>query len=488
MSLFFRLMWKSFFRAPQWETKLVVRILIGFFGLYMFVSFLFLGVGMYFILEEQFPDQSPIASIQPWLLSYFTTEFLIRYFLQQMPATQLQTYLLMPIKRSKIIRQLLVRSTLSFYNSTPWIIGIPFLVVLSYKEGFQWGFVAWWIGILSVILSLNLLNFMVNRSNRHFWIFVGVAALSSGLSYLQIFELDAWAGKAFERLLEHPWEVGIYLLVLAFVYQSTYTYLRGQIYLDKGLKKRDYMVQNLELPFLNRFGKLSIFLRNDIRLIVRNVRTRQVSFMSVMFLFYGLIFGTQEVYLEMPAVLVFGGLFVSGGFLMTFGQNIPAWDSEYYPLLMSQNLSYREYLLSKWWLMVVVTAASAVVAFPYLWLSTQMYAIILAGAVFNMGVGSLLNLYSGVYNQTRMPLNVKAKAFENTKAFSLVQFVFVIPKILVPMGLFYAGYRLISFEAGLAVLAGTGILGFVFREPLLNALAKLFMQQKYKALAAFRKQ
>ena len=248
------------------------------------------------------------------------------------------------------------------------------------------------------------------------------------------------------------------------------------------------MVQNLDLPFLNRFGKLSIFLRNDIRLIVRNVRTRQVSFMSVMFLFYGLIFGTQDVYLDMPAILVFAGLFVTGGFLMTFGQNIPAWDSEYYPLLMSQNLSYREYLLSKWWLMVVVTALSAVLAFPYLWLSTQMYGIILAGAVFNMGVGSLLNLYSGVYNQTRMLLNVKAKAFENTKAFSLVQFVFVIPKILVPMGLFYAGYRLISFEGGLAVLAGTGILGFVFREPLLNALAKLFMQQKYKALAAFRKQ
>ena len=487
MGLFLNLMWKSFFRAPQWETKLVVRIIIGFFALYMLVSFLFLGVGLYFILEEQFQDESPMQKIQPWLLSYFTTEFLVRYFLQSMPSTHLQPLLVLPLKRTKIVRQLLLRSTFSFYNATPWIIGLPFVVVCTFKEGFQWGYVSWWIGVLAVVLLINLLNFLVNKSNRFFWVFVGIVTVFAGLSYADVFTLDQWVAMAFQRLLASPLEVLIYLVVLAFFYQRTFTYLRSQIYLDKGLKKADYMVQNLNLPILDRLGKLSIFLRNDIRLIVRNVRTRQVIFASVMFLFYALIFATQEVYSEMPAVLVLGGLFVSGGFLMTFGQNIPAWDSEHYPLLMSQNLSYREYLLSKWWLMVVVTAVSALVAFPYLFISTQMYLIILIGAVYNMGVGSLLNIYSGVYNQTRIALNVKAKAFENTKAFSLLQFVFVIPKVFVPMGMFYAGYKLFNFEAGLGVVAFTGILGFVLRDRMITALTTLYTQQKYKAIAAFKK-
>lgn len=488
MLFFLRLMWKAFFRAPQWETKLVVRILIGFFGLYMLVSFLFLGVGLYFILEEQLPDQSPMESLQPWLLPYFTTEFLIRYFIQQIPSTQLQQLLLLPIKRSRIIAQMLMRSTLSFYNSTPWIIGLPFVVICSIKEGFQWGFLAWWLGVLCTILAINLLNFMINKSNRHFWIFAGLAAVFIGLRQWEVFAMESWVGDAFYRLLEHPWEVGINVLILLLLYQRTYVYLRKQIYLDKGLKKKDYMVQNLDLPFLNRLGKLSIFLRNDIRLIIRNVRTRQVIFASILFLFYGLIFVSQEIYREMPATLVFAGLFVTGGFLMTFGQNIPAWDSEYYPLLMSQNLSYREYLLSKWWLMVVITAVSTLVAAPYLLLSTRMYGIIVAGAFFNMGVGSLLNLYSGVYNQTRLSLNVKAKAFENSKAFSLLQFAFVIPKFLVPMLLFYIGYKLLHFNAGILILAGTGLLGFLLRDRMLLALTKLYMQQKYKALSAFRKQ
>ena len=44
---------KKFFRAPQWELKLAVRILIGFLALYFLVAFLFLGIGLFFISEER---------------------------------------------------------------------------------------------------------------------------------------------------------------------------------------------------------------------------------------------------------------------------------------------------------------------------------------------------------------------------------------------------------------------------------------------------
>ena len=39
---------KKFFRAPQWELKLAIRILIGIVVLYFLAAFLFLGVGIYF--------------------------------------------------------------------------------------------------------------------------------------------------------------------------------------------------------------------------------------------------------------------------------------------------------------------------------------------------------------------------------------------------------------------------------------------------------
>jgi hypothetical protein len=64
-----------------------------------------------------------------------------------------------------------------------------------------------------------------------------------------------------------------------------------------------------------------------------------------MFIFYGLLFftGSIEAY-NNPAMKVFAAIFVSGGFLFTFGQFIPSWDSAYYQLLMSQNIPYKEYI------------------------------------------------------------------------------------------------------------------------------------------------
>jgi hypothetical protein len=49
-----------------------------------------------------------------------------------------------------------------------------------------------------------------------------------------------------------------------------------------------------------------------------------------MFLFYGFLFFTNsiEAY-NNPIMHIFAGIFVSGGFLITFGQFVPSWDSAY---------------------------------------------------------------------------------------------------------------------------------------------------------------
>ena len=44
------------------------------------------------------------------------------------------------------------------------------------------------------------------------------------------------------------------------------------------------------LTWLNQFGTLGTFLKNDIKLIKRNKRSKTTVGMSIMFLFYGLIF------------------------------------------------------------------------------------------------------------------------------------------------------------------------------------------------------
>ena len=269
------------------------------------------------------------------------------------------------------------------------------------------------------------------------------------------------------------------------LYRFNFKFVRKDFYLDGAISKETKEVHTQELTWLNRFGKVAPFLKNDVRMIIRNKRPKQVLYMSFLFLFYGLFFFTQEMYRDTPAVLAFASMFVTGGFLMSFGQLVPSWDSEYYKLLMSQNIPYREYLKSKWSLMMVAVVISFILSTPYIYFGWDIFGMIAAGALFNMGLNSFITLYGGVLNQVPMELNVKAKAFSNTQGFNPTQLLIALPKLFGPMLIFYVPYYFINFETGIICLAVSGVLGLVFTNFFLNQIENVYQKQKYKTIAAF---
>jgi hypothetical protein len=171
--------------------------------------------------------------------------------------------------------------------------------------------------------------------------------------------------------------------------------------------------------------------------------------------------------------------------MLTFGQYVPAWDSEYYPLLMCQNLTYRSYLESKWRLMAFSVVVAFILCTPYLYFGVEIYALVGAGALFNFGLGTYISLFSGALNRTPLKLNVKAKAFENTKAFNLAQLLFVLPKLLLPMGVFWLGKAIAGFSMGVGLLAFSGGLGLCFHHMLMRWIERIYSNGKHKTVAAF---
>ena len=170
---------------------------------------------------------------------------------------------------------------------------------------------------------------------------------------------------------------------------------------------------------------------------------------------------------------------------MTFGQLVPSWDSEYYKLLMSQNIPYKKYLESKWYLMVVAVGVSFVLSTPYLYFGWKIFGMITAGALFNVGLNSFITLFGGALNRVPIELNVKAKAFSNTNGFNPTQMLIALPKLGLPMLLFYIPYKFINYEAGILFLALSGLLGIIFRNFFLSKIESIYQKGKYKTIAAF---
>jgi hypothetical protein len=54
-----------------------------------------------------------------------------------------------------------------------------------------------------------------------------------------------------------------------------------------------------------------------------------------------------------------------------------SWDSSYYQLMMTQNIPYKGYLSSKWWLMVIATIVTTTIASFYLYFGVQVYLTII---------------------------------------------------------------------------------------------------------------
>jgi hypothetical protein len=479
----FQLSHKKFMRAPQLEAKLAIKLLMGFIVLYFGGSLLFAGIAVYPILSDQFPERDPISVINSVLVLIFILELIIRYFLQQLPVTEIKSFLLLSIPKKRIIRNVLFRSLLSVYNAIPVLFYLPISISMLQDDYALGQVIAWWVAVTAFSLCLNFISFLANKNNKAlagFVILIILLYLSE--SYMDVETLRA-VGYFFDAIITQPLWILVPLGVFVLLYQITFSFLKKNLNLEGSLAAKKEVANAGRYDFLDVFGSHALFLKNDLRLIVRNVRPKNIVMMSFLFLFYGLFFFTQDNQPE--SLLVFASIFISGGFLLTYGNYVPAWDTEYYAFLMCQNLSYKKYLDSKWRLMTFAIIFSTILSLPYLYFGVKIYLLILSGAAFNIGLGTWITLYGGLLNKQPLKLNVKAKAFENTQAFSGKMMLMIFPKMVLPVLLYIIPATLFNPTAGYITLAVSGVLGIVFKNQILIQMAKLFAKQKHEMLQAF---
>lgn len=483
---FLSLEWKSFIRAASFQANLAIKILMIFGALYFIVAFLILGAASYYIIEDV-TESEPFQLINKFIIYYFAFDLIFRFFLQKTPVMNIRPLLYINIKKDTIVNFTLGKSALSFFNIVHLFFFIPLSVVLL-REGFDvLGVITWLVGMIGIVLSINFLNILIDKKDVVFYAVVSVILALGVLQYYDLFDATNYTVFFFKGLYDFAWMIMIPIIVLVLVYKIVHSFFKSNLYLDAGLSTTHEIAKTQNFEWLDQFGTLGTFLKNDIRLITRNKRAKSVIIMSVLFLFYGLLFGSGalEVY-DGPVWKVFGGIFVTGGFMFSFGQFVPSWDSSYYNLMMSQNIQYREYLSSKWWLMVIVTLIAAVCASFYLYFGWQSYLLILVTAVYNIGINAYIVLLAGAYTKTPIDLMSNKNAFGDKKAFNFKTLLLVIPQIIVPLGLYYLGILLFDEVIGLGFIALAGILGFAFKYKVFNWIENIYKTQKYETIAAYK--
>ena len=459
---------------------------MGFWALLLIIMVSFGGMVVFYLIKNKL-CQDPLDFINTFLIYWVIFDLVFKYALQKMPVVNIKPLLILPFKKNKIVSFAFGKTVFSFFNIFHAFFFIPFSVALISNDYPVSNVLYWNLGLMAIVYSNNFLNILVNNRDNLVYIIAGIMAILGGLHYFEYFNITEYTAPFFRNIYDNVLIVLLpIILLILFIYLS-FNLFAKDLFLDAGLAVKSKDVKTEDLLWLDRFGKTAVFLKNDIKLIKRNKRARSTVLVSIMFLFYGLLFftGSIETY-EGPVWRIFAGIFVSGGFLLSFGQFVPSWDSSYYPLMMSQNIKYKEYLSSKWWLMVIATLFSTILCSAYLYFGWEVYLAILAGAVYNIGVNSHVVLWAGAYIKTPIDLTSNKKAFGDKQAFNTKTLLLTLPKMVLPLILYAIGHYSLGPNAGYALVVLAGIAGFAFKDKVFDIIEKIYREEKYKTIAAYK--
>lgn len=482
----FQLELKSAFRSPTWKQNLWMRILIVFAILYFALIFLSLGIGAYYIIEKlELGD--PFEVINRYVLYYLGFDIVFRYLLQPMPVANVQPLLYQPIEKKTIVHFSLLKMLYSFFNWSHLLLLVPLGIILVVEGAQGVETFLWATSLYLLLLANNYLNVLVNQKISFF---IAVATLVVGMAALQYFEyfdLTPYTQPLFLALYHQPFSVVLVLILTLVTYYLSFNHFVGKMYLDTGLAKKSEKTIAIDGKYFERLGKRGLILRNDVALIIRNKRARMAVFAGFFFIFYGLLFftGAIEAY-DGVYWRVFAGIFVTGGFLFSFGQYVPSWDSSYYSLLMTQNLTYMEYLRSKYTLIQVFTAVTTILSSWYITFGWDIFSYVLIGALYNMSVNAAIVLWGGAYVRTKIDLTSSKKAFGDKNAFNYKSLLLTLPKIALPVGLFALVDTYLGTAAAKWSIVLISILGFSIQPWIFSRVIAIYKKEKYQTLKAYR--
>ncbi len=280
---FIYLEWKALTRSASFGANLAIKILIGFVAAYFTFIFLALGIGAFYILKEMNLD--PIVAVNKFMIYYLVFDLIIRLLLQKIPVMNIRPLLVFPIKKSIIVHFSLGKTVLSFFNFVHAFFLLPFSIVLIY-EGYDVLFVILWhIAMVSLIYINNFVNIVLSNKDNIFVIFIGISAIFGGLDYYDFFDITNYTATFFDAIFNTYWAFLIPILVLIGLYRYTFYYFKNDLYLDAGLSTKQDIAKTEDLIWLNQFGTIGTFLKNDMKLIKRNKRSKTTVIMSIFYRF-----------------------------------------------------------------------------------------------------------------------------------------------------------------------------------------------------------
>ena len=477
-------------RNPAFETNRFAKFLMYFMIVYWVALFLFFGVMLPFMFEDIVPNMEPYHIMNQGILYVMVADFLIRFMAQPSVSQEIKPYLLMPVKRRKLISILLLKSGLDKYNFIWFFVYVPFAFLTIIRFYGFGGMFIYLIGMWLIFVFNNYWYLLCKLllGERTIWlllplcVFGALGACEFLIDGLPIsrFTMDLGEGFIEGNTLS-------FLFVIACIGALFYINMKLQLRMiyNEISKKEDTKIKRVsEYKFLDKYGEVGEYLRLEIKLITRNKTVKtQFRMGIIVMLAFSIVLAFTDVYdgTNMKSFICLYNYAVLP--IMTLGQ-VMCFEGNYIDGLMSRKESIFNLLRAKYYL----TSLIIVVPFIVMLLPISEGKITLLSAIayliFVMGFVFFMLLQLAVYNTRTLPLN--ANLMKSNKSSNWIQGLVTSFAFFLPFMIDMILTALFSTKVAHIILIVIG-LGFIATHNLwIKNIYKRFMKRRYKNMEAFR--
>lgn len=480
-------------RSSSFAKSVIVALFLGFLTIILLSYLLLLGIFLKEIIEKGLEQTDAYEFLSANLFYFFLVEFMYRYFTQQLPVIELERFLHLPIKKSKIINFLLLRSFISPLTLIAVLIFAPF----AFKEIMpRFGDAAAWSWLMCILLTSWSLHWVMLWFKQKFEdSFTGLAVifivllLGVGSNYYGWFNIGELVKPIFDWSLTSVIPIAIMVVVFAMLYRLAFTYYRNNAYLEDLSKEENIRFANSSFGILDRFGLAGDLANLEWKLIIRHKKSRTYLMLAGFFLLYGMIFYTNPLYQSEEGfshLFIFVGTFITSIFMLQYGQMFLSWNSANFDFFLKTRGGVEALVKGKYLLFVLTSAISFIASVPYVYFGWDILLIHICTFLFNMGVVIHLVIYFSLWKPKPMDLN-KGAMF-NYEGVGIAQFLMMLPIFLGPYAVYFPFALLINQYAGLAALAIAGLIGIVASPYLSSLPVKKILRNRHEISAAFRQE
>jgi len=479
--------WRELTRSAYFGKNMAAKGVLIFLALYFSLVAVVMGFNLSMFLTESYPDQSQISAFNSLILIYVGFDLVLRIMIQNLPTFGFQPFLIFPVKRARIARYMLNKSVFHFFNFLPFLLLLPFTFKSAVNELEGIRLAAWLVALFFIVFTNHYLAMYLKwRTNEDDRLFYGLLAVAAGIfaiDYFGVFDLTGTFGSLIDAVIQNPVAVSVFPLLMIGFYFLNQKYILDRFYLDE-LTKKKKQGSTHDFSWLSHVGEYGKMLSLEVKMIARNKRPRTSALMSVLLLLYGLLIykDYNEEFSEM--LFVFGGMFMTGIFSMTYGQFFPAWHSKYYPFLMAQNVKMKQVLQSAFFLMAATNLVFYLLSLGYMIISPKVLYIHLAVMLYNVGVNSFVIFALGL--NSRKSIDLDSRAMFNYQGMGATQWLIAFPILFGPMAVYGIVALIFSNVVAYFVLGGLGLAGIILHPRLINYFTRQYLKRKHKMISAYK--